>query len=150
MSISQEKKAEILEKINQHQRQIKEFLKKIIDSKKLEDMISLYLKILELDNTKEDYALNYLLCIKKSIQNKINTKYFEDELRKYEICISDKAYIENFSEFPRKNAVKKILDFIDIIKKSSTENDEEKSSLINKIVLKLYNIHYSYFINKKK
>ena len=150
MSISQEKKAEILEKINQHQRQIKEFLKKINESKKLEDVISLYLKILELDNTKEDYALNYLLCIKKSIQNKISTKYFEDELRKYEICISDKAYIENFSDFPRKNAVKKILDFIDIIKNSSTENDNQKSLIIQNIVICLNNINNSYFINKKK
>ena len=69
MSISPEKKAKILEKINQHQKDIDEFLKKIKESTKLEDMISLYLKILELDNTKEEYALNYLLCIKKSVQN---------------------------------------------------------------------------------
>ena len=150
MSISPEKKAKILEKINQHQKDIDEFLKKIKESTKLEDMISLYLKILELDNTKEEYALNYLLCIKKSVQNETDIKNFKTELCKYEICISSKAYKENFNEFPRKNAVEKIMDFIDIIKKCSTENDEGKSLIIHKILHKLNIINNSYFINKKK
>ena len=44
MSISPEKKAKILEKINQHQKDIDEFLKKIKESTKLEDMISLFEK----------------------------------------------------------------------------------------------------------
>ena len=150
MSISPEKKAKILEKINQHQKDIDEFLKKIKESTKLEDMISLYLRILELDNTKEEYALNYLLSIKKSIQNETDIKNFKTELCISEICISSKAYKENFNEFPRKNAVEKIMDFIDIIKKCSTENDEGKSLIIHKILHKLNIINNSYFINKKK
>ena len=150
-SINDEQKKQISDKINKYKNEIEQILAKIKNSEKIGDKIDLYQKILNIDNTKELYVLDYLLCLKQSVEgNQSDKNYFKTELNKLQLCISDKNYLKHFSEYPRKNARQKILNFIDIIKNSSFTNDKDKSILILNIVELLRDFENINFINKKK
>ena len=150
-SINDEQKKQISDKINKYKNEIEQILAKIKNSEKIGDKIDLYQKILNIDNTKELYVLDYLLCLKQSIEgNQSDKNYFKTELNRLQLCISDKNYLKHFSEYPRKNARQKIVNFIDIIKNSSFTNDKDKSILILNIVKLLGDFENINFINKKK
>ena len=150
-SINDEQKKQISDKINKYKNEIEQILAKIKNSEKIGDKIDLYQKILNIDNTKELYVLDYLLCLKQSVEgNQSDKNYFKTELNRLQLCISDKNYLKHFSEYPRKNARQKIVNFIDIIKNSSFTNDKDKSILILNIVKLLGDFENINFINKKK
>ena len=150
-SINDEQKKQISDKIYKYKNEIEQILAKIKNSEKIGDKIDLYQKILNIDNTKELYVLDYLLCLKQSVEgNQSDKNYFKTELNKLQLCISDKNYLKHFSEYPRKNARQKILNFINIIKNSSFTNDKDKSILILNIVELLRDFENINFINKKK
>ena len=146
-----EQQKKISEEINKYKTEITQILIEINKSTIIEDKIDLYQKILSLDNTKEDYVIHYLLCLKEALgEEEKDEKYFQKELNRLQICISDKKYNQHFKEYPRKNARQKILDFINLIKDSSFKEDNDKSLLISKIIMLLYEIKNLKFHNKKK
>ena len=145
MSKSTDEQEKISEIINENKNKINELLIKIKEAKFDDDKIDLYRKILNIDNTKEDYILEYLLLLKK-----INEKNFIDELERFSICISEMRYRQHFKQYSRTNARESIINFINLIKDSPTETEKDKSMLIYKItmlLLKASNIKYK---NKKK
>ena len=144
MSISKEEQNQLSKKINEHKNKINELLIKIKNTKFDYDKIDLYREILKLDNTKEVYVLDYLLLLQKYDQ-----KTFETVLEKFQVCLSDKIYNTYFSQYKRTNARQKILNFINLIKDSPVETDEEKSIAINRINTLLSQIDNIGFKNKK-
>lgn len=150
-AFNDEEKKIISEEINKYKTEINNILIEIGKTTLVGDKINLYQKILNLDNTKEDYVLNYLLCLEKTVgKEETEKKYFRKELNRLQICISDKKYNQYFKEYPRKNARQKFLDFINLIKDSSIQNDKDKSIIISKIIVLLSEINDTKFINKKK
>ena len=86
-------KEEIYDEINKYQEDIKEYLDKIKLCSDNYEKIILYKKILDLDNTKEKYVLDYLKCIKNMTEsNEYKKTDLEKELKIYQICLSDKNY----------------------------------------------------------
>ena len=80
--------------------------------------IELYKDIIKLDNTREENILEYLKFLQDiSESNQRYKNLFISELEKYDVCISDNNYNKYFCKFPkRKNAISKILDFIEMIR----------------------------------
>ena len=144
MSISNEEQKKISEKINVYKNKINELLNNIEKSTNIDDKIDLYRKILSLDNTKENYVLHYLLLLKEQKE-----KTFKDELGKFQVCITDKTYNKYFSEYPRINSKQNILNFINLIKNSPIKKNEDKSIIINIIIMLLYRVNKLKFKNKK-
>ena len=141
---------EILEEINKYQKDIDRFLNNIAQTKNDKIKINLYKNILSLDNTKEKYVLDYLLCIKRMVGNKeYKNVDYENEVTKYEICLSEENYQTNFKEISRTNARKKILEFFDFIKNCSFNTDEEKIILISRLSYFLHKLNNN-FNNTKK
>lgn len=136
---------EILEEINKYQKDIDRFLNNIAQTKNDKIKINLYKNILSLDNTKEKYVLDYLLCIKRMVGNKeYKNVDYENEVTKYEICLSEENYQTNFKEISRTNARKKILEFFDFIKNCSFNTDEEKIILISRLSYFLHKLNNSF------
>ena len=141
---------EIFEQIYKYQKDIDRYLNEIEQTKNNKIKIDLYRKILSLDNTKEKYVVDYLVCIKNMVKNKEYEKLdFENEVKKYEICISEENYKANFEEFSRINARQKFLKYFDFIKNCSYNSDEEKISLISSCTYFLLKLNIS-FNNTKK
>ena len=108
---------EILEEINKHQKDIDRCLNDIDQTKNNKIKINLYKKILSLDNIKEKYVLDYLLCIQSMVKNKeYKIEDFESEVKRYEICISEENYKANFENISRTSAREKFLEYFDFIK----------------------------------
>ena len=145
MSISNENQKKLSEIINEHKNKINELLITIEKSKFDDDKIDLYRKILNLDNTKENYVLNYLLLLKKN-----HKETLKNELERLQVCLSDKAYSLYFKKYPRINARQNILNLINLIKVSPIKNDEDKSNIISRIFMLLYKFNKLDFKNKKK
>lgn len=147
-----DEREQILKEIDKHQTEINRILIEISSSQSFGNKAELYQKILKLDNTNEDYVVNYLYCYHKILKtddiDEINT--FKRELNKYEICISDKKYDLYFSQYPRKNARNKILYFLELIRDSPITDVDEKAKFISKIMILLHNIYKVGFRNKKK
>ena len=90
-------------------------------------LISLYEKIFEYDNTKEDDNLEYLLLFNQQYQKGIiDKKAMKTKLDIYNIFISDDNYNNNFPEFERKNSREKIFCLILLIKDIDLANDENR------------------------
>ena len=95
--------------------------------------IKLYQDIIGLDNTREDNILEYLKFLQEiSVINEKNKNLFLSELEKFHVCISDNNYNKCFSKFlKRKNAITKILDFIEMIKNAhDLDNSSDKKAKI--------------------
>ena len=109
------------------------------------------MKIINIDNTNETYIVNYLLCQKKLGElNKISIENYINEVKKYNIFISDEKYNEHFKEIERENQKQKILSFIKLIKDCSINSDKEKTDLIGYLFLIHIKIDSIGFNNKKK
>ena len=141
---------EILEEINKHQKEIDKCLNDIDQTKNNKIKINLYKKILSLDNTKEKYVLDYLLCIQSMVKNKeYKIEDFESEVKRYEICLSEENYKANFENISRTSAREKFLEYFDFIKTCSFNTDEEKLYLISRLTYFLFKLNNS-FNNAKK
>lgn len=93
--------------------------------------IKLYKDIIKLDNTREENILEYLKFLQDiSESNQRYKNLFISELEKYDVCISDNNYNKYFFKFPkRKNAISKILDFIEMIKNGhDLDNSSDRSA----------------------
>ena len=155
-NIIQETQEEINAQIHNHEKKIEEIKAKIKNFKDdIDQKMKLYKDIISIDNTKEEYVLNYLLS-KKEIEEKggvergVEKVKFSTELEKYQICISDEKYDLHFIKNGRKNARKKFLDFFDEIKKFVPENKKSKADIIQYIrnlEAEIYNTGYH---NNKK
>ena len=128
----QETQEEINAQLHDYEKKIEEIEAKIEKYKNdIDQKMKLYKDILDLDNTKEKYVLNYLLSVKEIDENGGGNKIkFSTELEKYKICISDEKYNLYFSKKQRKNARKKFLDFFAEIKKFCPEDKSSKGDII--------------------
>ena len=103
--------------MNSHNEEINQKFKILEIADNFDNKITLYQDIIKLDNTKEKYILEYLKYIQTI--SKYDEKYqklFISELKKLHVCISDENYKLYFiNVFERKNAINKILDFINMI-----------------------------------
>lgn len=143
---------EINAEMNKYERRIEEIQIKIENSKDdIDQKMKLYKDILGLNNTNEDYALNYLLSLKYIEQNGGGCEdKFSVQLEKYQICISDEKYDLNFKNYPRKNARKKFLEFFAKIKNFLPLDKKSKSDIIKYIQnLSIEIITVNYHNNKK-
>ena len=108
----------IFKEINKYNEEIEQKFKLLEITQNIEQKIKLHKDIIKLDNTKEKNILEYLKFI-KDISNS-DEKYkslFISELEKLHVCISDENYYKYFDkDLKRKNAAKKIQDFIEMIK----------------------------------
>lgn len=142
-------KEEIYDEINKYQEDIKEYLDKIKLCSDNYEKIILYKKILDLDNTKEKYVLDYLKCIKNMTEsNEYKKTDLEKELKIYQICLSDKNYNGYFKEIPRTNARQKFLDFIKFIIDCSYKTNVQKSNTISKLNFFIFEVQE--YKNKKE
>ena len=142
-------KEEIYDEINKYQKDIKEYLDKIKLCSDNYEKIILYKKILDLDNTKEKYVLDYLKCIKNMTEsNEYKKTDLEKELKIYQICLSDKNYNGYFKEIPRTNARQKFLDFIKFIIDCSYKTNVQKSNTISKLNFFIFEVQE--YKNKKE
>ena len=98
------------EKLCNQNRKILLILKKIEETKDAKEKLSLYEELIKLNNTKEEYILQYLLLVKE--EDKDN---FKLKLKKYQVCLSDNVYNKNFSNYPRKNSSIKIKSYIEFL-----------------------------------
>jgi len=87
-------------------------------------------KLIQENNTKEEYILSYLLFF----QNKFNKTEFQEILNKNEFCISDYNYKKYFQQIsPRiKNSTDKIIDLISLIKDKDLIKIDDKVNFITK------------------
>jgi hypothetical protein len=155
MSTIKSKEEEITEKINkeinEYREKIKAFLTKIKLCSDNFEKKYLYNKILNIDNTNEQYVLDYLKCIKEMTDiNEFKKEDLEKELNKYEICLSDSNYNENFKMIPRINARQKFLNFINYIKDCTFDTNEQKTNIIFMLNFTLIQVYNHKFNNKKK
>lgn len=141
----------ILDKIYEYKRQIEELTKKAKESSYTEEKVRLYKQILEIDNTKEEYVLQYLLCLEQTDKIQEEDKpTFKEELWKLEICISDGNYDKYFKNIERINARNKILNFMNLIKKLNFDTYYEQSIITMEITNRIYYIKKLDYHNKKK
>jgi len=144
-------KEEITKKINEYREVIAIFLNKIRLCSDNFEKKYLYNKILNIDNTNERIVLDYLKCIKEMTDIKQYKKEeFGRELNKYEICLSDSNYNENFKMIPRVNARQKLLNLINYIKDCSIDTNEQKANIIFMLNYTLIQVYNHKFNNKKK
>ena len=136
---------ETTEEINKYQKDIDRYLNDIEQTKNNKKKIDLYRKILSLDNTKEKYVVDYLVCIQSMVKNEeYKIIDFENEFKKYEICISEENYKANFEKFSRKNARQKFFEYFDFIKNCSYNTEEEKIFLISRFTNFLLQLNNSF------
>lgn len=148
----EQQKEEIYKEINKYKFEIQKILNEIEKCSIIGNKIELYQKILKLDNTQEKYVLDYLLCYQQTLRvdNQNDEENFQNELKKYQICISDENYNANFKKYYRKNAREKILYFINLVKDSSINDEKGKIKIISSITFLLWEINKCDFCNKKK
>lgn len=93
---SKEKDNKITDEIENHNKQISQYLAKIKDEKSNNEKKRLYEQILELNNVEKQYIIPYLSLIKEKLKKK---EIFPDEykkiLKKYDIYIQNAQYGEN-------------------------------------------------------
>lgn len=82
--------------------------------------------------------------------NEFKKEDLEKELNKYEICLSDSNYNENFKMIPRINARQKFLNFINYIKDCTFDTNEQKTNIIFMLNFTLIQVYNHKFNNKKK
>ena len=141
---------EIYEEINKYQKNIEIYLKEIKKAPNNYIKKQLYNNILDLDNTKEEYVLDYLLCIQSMVKkNEYKLDDFEKEFKKYELCLSEANYQTYFKKFKRTNARQKFFEYFDYFKSCSSYTYEEKITLISKCNYFLLKLNVSYNNTKK-
>lgn len=145
-----ENKDKIIEEINKYKLKIENISLEIKKSSDFEQKVKLYHEILSIDNTQEKYILEYLLYLKEMNNQYKSQTNFVKELERLQICISDNNYNQFFKEYPRKNARKKILNFISLIKDSPLKSNEQKSKLIAEFNFLILEIDKIKMNNKKK
>lgn len=108
----EDEQKDILIRLNKHNKEIQDKLEQIKNTKNNDEIEELYEQILELDNKSEKYIVSYLSFLREI--NKLKKLCLNIE--KYSICLSNSNYSLFAKKESRKNALEKILDFINFIK----------------------------------
>lgn len=121
----------ILQIMDIHNNEIQQKLKLLEITENIDKKIQLYKDIVNLDNTKENYILEYIKFIKNiSESDKKYEPLFISELEKFHVCLSDENYNKYFCNvMKRKNAAMKIQDYIEMVKNAhDLDNLEDKKA----------------------
>ena len=126
MEVKEQKEKTILDIIKNHEHDTKEIINQI-KTKEIE-IKELYQKLLEKNDTNEDYNLRYLLFMKEYFNNE-----FKDILMKRQLFISEKNYNKYFKdEIPeRKTAREKFLSFFEYLRKINLQENKDKFLLLD-------------------
>ena len=128
----------ITKQMSSHKDEVEQKFKQIEITENIDKKIELHKDIIQLDNTKEKNILEYLKFLKDvSNSDERYKSLFLSELEKLYVCISEENYNKYFSkELQRKNATKKIQDFIEMIKDANDLDNLEditaKSKFLDK------------------
>ena len=146
----------ITKQMSSHKDEVEQKFKQMEITKNIDKKIELYKDIIQLDNTKEKNILEYLKFLQDI--SKSGERYkslFLSELEKLHVCISEENYNKYFSkELQRKNATKKIQDFIEMIKDAGDLDNLEDKTAKSKFLDKFDNLleeekKFDLRINKK-
>ena len=134
------KNTEELETLYKKINLLKEKINKSDDISLIEKSIINYEKIFEIDNTKEEDILEYLLLNFKlfHLHHLIDQKNMESKLDQYNAYISDEKYNEHFSNFhKRTSSLVKIFNLINLLETDLDKDDKNMSKrkkFINNII----------------
>ena len=143
-----EEKKEINNNIEEVNTKIEDKFNTIENSLDENEKSDLLKKLIQENNTKEEYILSYLLFF----QNKFNKTEFQEILKKNEFCISDYNYKKYFQQiYPRiKNSRDKIIDLISLIKDKDLIKIDDKVNFITNLFSLLNSEKNKDFISKKE